>query len=950
MLVRLRWMLACVFAVVSFPTLAQGQAFDPGGMTSLKLAPQAERARKPQDVDVAVWPTGLIDGEKTHYLTQSSPTIMIFALANPKARELRQSRLVFDLPEGVSLLATNAYLPWHLLKSEKGEREGKPYTHYEVPCSVHPTTFPRSQTGPAWYDRRRPPAIWLTTDLAPGAPVGKVYYRVRYWDDDAKDAADSPENSVRVAVLPPIQAQQPKIAKCGVMGRFILNYNRAQTEVPVALTSYIQRMGYNYYFGYLPLSPDQKELEKWGEGPINNGFDVRVGKEVPESIRYVSNSAKLPVTLVAPWAIYRRDPWVVESLFGELQRRMASGDMTTVWANWEPYSYLADGDYSARTMQEFIRWSGLPADDVSKGWSTETVKKHALKWKQFKAWELGEVTRTLADEVAKIGREAKAPARFTVCLSNDAIWTTEITPGSHPFAVPLWGDMPYNLQTWQYYYVPDASGAYPVSDRSCAPQVVRSSELARFLDRLFGPDRKVRAGCVYGWDQTGGHDGFFLPEQLGFLHLSTVFAGSANSQNYAEWPIWDGRYAQQAAIANTRIARWEDMILKGKKVREHVVIPVSPYPQSVPVDVKPSDQELKGDWEQPGYLYSFEYQKDGARLITVANTWDYGDVFFRLRFPSLPPGARYVLSEPEEARLFANGQGETLLTAGDLARGVVVHVGATRWGAFLLTACDLQGKPGGSVVTPAMTEKAMSARRAALADAIERDRLRYRMDLASVPVGIVGKSAHGERVVDDRLAIGYPTAGRFGADLHVEVVEEGGDKALRLVDNDARGMIYLNCGLDAHDGVISFDITLKKARPFAVALHPAGVALTLPSQDAWRRWFTEPYQPRLVCVTPSSDTRNLPSGAAVDTGIEAQAGRTYRVALEWHNIPRLATVTVDGKVVAADVGYVHPNKAVIATSLMFASYTLPFSGGDDNGDFTVSNIKILKAQARQAAK
>ena len=40
---------------------------------------RAERARKPNDVDVTVWPTGLIDAQKTHYLTQSSPTIMIFA-------------------------------------------------------------------------------------------------------------------------------------------------------------------------------------------------------------------------------------------------------------------------------------------------------------------------------------------------------------------------------------------------------------------------------------------------------------------------------------------------------------------------------------------------------------------------------------------------------------------------------------------------------------------------------------------------------------------------------------------------------------------------------------------------------------------------------------------------------------------------------------------------------
>jgi len=704
---------ACLVCAALFLILRPGAAagaaspaavpFDPGGATSLRLLPLEERQRPPADVDVAVWPTGLIDAERTHHLSQSTLTIMILAFANPKARDLKRAWLVIELPSTVELLATNTYLRWNMLERSETERDGSPYRRYEFPCIVHPTTFPRGRGRGAWFHRYRPPAVWLMTDLPAGSRPGKAYSRVRYElkpaagespppPDARSDAAaaagpagqrdavalESPERWVHLAVLPRIQAQQPKLARSGIMGRFIANCDRLQPQAPMLITSLIKQLGFNYYIAYVPLPPEQTDLQRWGESFVHNGFDVRLGTPPPPEIRYVSARKEFP-RAVSPWAIYRKHPWVVKTVFGRLREQIAQQRFSAYWSNWEPYAFLTDGDYSARSRDEFVAWSGLQADEVAKGWPLDTVKTYASQWRRFRNWELGQVARVLADEIAKAGKEAGLDTRLALGMSNDSIWATT---DEHACSALEWGDMPYWLQTWNYYFTPNSEGPWPVSDRSGAPQVLRAAGLARWLDRQFGPARKVKLGCLYGWDQTGG-GGYFLPEQLGFLHLSTVFGGMRNAQNYAEWTVWDGRYAREIALANTRIARWEDIILNGAKQRTHVAVPLAPYPQETPDSVKPEDQET-GPWEQPGRLFTYEYHKDGKALVLAANAWNNGPCRFRLRFPDLSAGRQYRLSEPEANRVFTNSQGKATLSATDLKQGLTVGVGAMRWGAFLL--------------------------------------------------------------------------------------------------------------------------------------------------------------------------------------------------------------------------------------------------------------------------
>jgi hypothetical protein len=723
----MKWYLALVVisTMTSLAAAGEKEAFDPGGLTMMKvIEPYAKRYLKPTDVEAAVWPTAMIDAGRTHYLNQSTPTIMIFALANPRARKVTQLWLCFDLPEGVALRACNAYLDYRTAKPTPIQRGGKAYQRYAVHLYSGPTTFPQGMGSGGWFQRSRPPALWLETTMPPGSRPGRVYYHLRYELKDSKTPVEGNEGWVHIGVLPKIAAAQPRQVSSGVMGRFIFNYSSWPADMKLMLTKYVQQLGYTYYVDGPPL--DRKAtpaLRRWLTSPIQNGFRIGTPDQIPDNIKWVGK--KEHPNAVAPWAIIERDPWVVKHLFDTIDQAfkegLGHGNCLGIWANWEPYGYLVDGDYSTKSRDEFIKWSKLPADEVKRGWPDQTVNIYAKQWQAFQNWELGEVVKAVSTEVKKAGQAVGVPdAKFALATTNDAIWSRiDELPLADPSALS-WGDLPYVLQTWQYYNIANAESG-PVTDCRGAAQVQRTGALAHWINEKFGPKHQVILGCLWGWDQTGGR-GFMMPEEVGFLQLSGILAGMKNIQNYAEWPIFDGRYAQRMALANTRIARWEKYVVDGTRQRTHVVIPVSPYPQQVADTVNPADQVVSDGWnrDKPQYLYSFEYQLNGKRLFAVANSWDDGECFVRLRVPGLPTDARYVLTEPEANCVFADEGGKTSLSSDDLDKGIVVHIGAMRWGAFLLQ--NAQGKVPLTVITPKQTLRIMAQRQRALETALKDDR------------------------------------------------------------------------------------------------------------------------------------------------------------------------------------------------------------------------------------
>lgn len=953
-----------VLAVSASILWADPATFDPGGISALQLAPLAQRAAKPADVAVAVWPTGVIDAHRTHHLTANAPTIVIFAVANPNGRDLKRGALSIDLPTGVNVLGANGYLAWHLRTTEKITRDGQSYVRITCPVSVHPTTIPRGPHRNSYFARYRPPAVWLTTTLAAGVRPGKLYVRFLYTEDAAAKAGTSvieglaaaetpkqldalmagtsaidgltaaPESDVDLLISPPLAAQQPRFARSGVMGRFILNGN---ADIGDPLGTYWRQLGYNFIVRGPRITKPIAGVDHWVEAPVQNAFEVAGATEVPEDLRFVAEGKALP-RVVTPAAIYRQDEWVRANVFTQFDRLIAGeidqykifNHATCFLINWEPYRYMT-GDQSPRNRAEFVTWSKLAAADVEAVWPEQVAAKYPEQWRNFLNWQLGQVMQTLTSYVHAAGEKAGVKARLGIWCSNDAIYAE----GADPIRILEWGDMPLDVVTWQYFYVPNARGPFPIIDRMGAPQVVRSARVASWTDERLGGARQIRVGCLYGWEQTSGSDGYFFPEQVAFLHLSGIFTGSEVVQNYAEYPIWDGRYAAEMAAANTRIARWDDFIINGRMVRQHVAIPVSPYPQQVAQDVTPAQQELVSEWLHPDYLYTFGYEKDGKRLITMANTWDYADVFVRLRVLGLDPAQRYHLSEPEQNRLFVTERGTAALTAADLEQGLVVHVGAMRWGAFLV-------EPAGAtelrLVPPQAVQEAMTARRTTHQDAVEQDSRRYRQDFATATPGILGQGVHGELVVDGRIQIGYVGQRTASAKLHAAVVDRKGDHAMRLFDDDGRASVYVAIHEVLPAGTWDFDLTVERVAPMSISLGNDTAVLTVPTAAQWQAWFGTPYQANWVYLeSKGGDPKAL---RPIDTGVAVAAGKTYQMQWTW-DAQNSVTITANGEPIVSNAGMLNAAAGVSS----FRWLTTAYSGTlDDNAVFLIDRIKVMAPQ------
>lgn len=368
--------------------------------------------------------------------------------------------------------------------------------------------------------------------------------------------------------------------------------------------------------------------------------------------------------------------------------------------------------------------------------------------------------------------------------------------------------------------------------------------------------------------------------------------------------------------------------------------PVSPYPQTVPADVKFADQEPQGDVPKEQCIFSFEYQKDGKRLITVANTWDYGECFFKIRFPNLPTDGKYRLSEPESKRIFANAAKDPFLTAEELGRGVLVHVGATRWAAFLIEPQSKAETIEADLVRPAEVEKAMAARQTMLVEALERDHVLCRQDFESAPLGALDKDYQGGQILDAQWMVVYVPKGPGGPDLHVEIVRHGNGNALRLLDNDPARALYVRLDLPAPKGVAFFDFTMLKPGPAAITLSAYKMVLAVPSAEQWATWFKTSYQTNLVYLegpTPEEAAANPKAFKPINTGITVEPGRTYGMMLQWDVPAGKVSIAADGKVIVRDARFFHPTLPV--ESLVWV--TCPHSSGiEGKADILIDNVKV----------
>lgn len=678
-----------------------GIEFDKGGEKLLNIIPLKYRCLKTEDVSVAVYPHSFIDADKSFYLNHGQITAMTICFANPKACILDKAQLIVSLPEGVELFTVGGLISMPNAEfKNQGELisiENKKYTRYSLQMiNWHPRSIPNKvMSGPFSYQFDIPVMLWLKTDAPIGSTPGRAIIALEYIKKGQSEYSSTRPVEFALKILSTAKAQSPVLTKTAAMGRFTL-ISAARNKIK-GINTLVRQLGYNGILNNTSspeLLPDGLDL--WRQGCIQNGSEVMISPElITPEVAFISakdwNGHKNFITnkeifakrsfakVICPAVIYRREAWYKKNIIEDALEPLIKGGMNCLFNNFEPNARMKtnDGCFCDRCLEDFVRNSGLPPDELKKEWPENIKIKYAEKWQKFRNWQYGMILKTLNEDLINSGNKLNRKVYLNVATSNDGLWNEK------DFSINCreWGDLPFYLTTWQYYWVPLIYGNAPYNDRQNVWQVVRSASIERYFDKIYSRDRNIKYGCMYGYQQSG--TGYFTPEQLKFLHETGVFCRNKIIFNYPEYPVFDGRWAIEIARANSRIAYWENEILNSEIRNDHTTEIISPNPELL-LNIKQKDDPEKALVDNGGdnhYLFSFEYKNKNRIIIPVANVWQHGDCFFKLHI-NVPDG-RYILSEPEENRIFAGEKGITV-SSEDLKSGMLLHVGAVRWAVFQL--------------------------------------------------------------------------------------------------------------------------------------------------------------------------------------------------------------------------------------------------------------------------
>lgn len=362
--------------------------------------------------------------------------------------------------------------------------------------------------------------------------------------------------------------------------------------------------------------------------------------------------------------------------------------------NWEPYMYNFKGCFCSRCKVEFIKYSKLPEAQIDKEWPKEIISKHRAVWVRFRAWQHGRLMKTLEATVHRVGKEAGIESHFvpeiaTLSLTEEGRSHFEqVDPLEYIDSLKIiepWGPYADNYKyPGRYIY---QTGAHLIME-------AKTREVVDYIGRHVSEEKK-RPQLIGFPHASQGNFGMAEPEGIAFDTLCLFVNGWQGSLAYHFPDGFDARYWNAMATANRSISLFEDQVTRGRIQTRHHLEVLTALPK---LDPAPGGSHYQVDPESP-LIFSREFAYQEQRLLVIGNAWKYGDAFVRLAIDDVPKSETFVLREPLTGRCYANEKGKAGLSSDELKRGVLLHVGALRFGFFLLEPYQADQECG-QVITP----------------------------------------------------------------------------------------------------------------------------------------------------------------------------------------------------------------------------------------------------------
>jgi hypothetical protein len=693
------------------PMDAKGIApsLDPGGFTvNIPKTPPVSAAigkeLSPKGPTVRIMPWAYLDN--LYCLSSGDAGVMVFGFRNEAGAPIQKPQLLLQLPAAVEILDLDSYAG--IVSSAAKLIQDRPIREYRIDLgqlkgAIHDASFNYP------YNQWDGLALLLRT----AEPPGDIRHEARYWIEDGPYRSEP--LSFDIQIVPPIpETGAPKRFRSGLHPFLVHRFMKP--EGVKAFAALCRRVGFNAI--HIPACPLGTEtgrvgLERYAQ-PVDNGYNIGDAKPggKPESAVFRLVDGTPLWEGICPVEVYEKGPYYRNRIENDLLRRVLVTERQAeqVMANWEPEMYNGRGCFCGRCKKEFQVYSKLSSEEVDRIWPKSVIAERGEMWVKFRAWQHGKLMATLAESVHALGKEAGLDSQFIPEIHYSLLTDFWNETASHrEYAAVDYLDTVHAFVPWSPYNW-NIFGVGPW-EYVCGLHLnchVTAQEVQAFLAKRLPEGKRPRLFAF----PYGTYEGATQPEAIAFEVLTYLLDGYDGAFVYLFPGGYDARYWKAMGEANRLIAQYEGFIFDGERVNNHRATAESPLPKPDPRFLStaylmmPSAATRGQDVD---LLQSWEFERDDSRLIVVGNFWERGECFFRLTPGKLDSRTKYVLHEPAYSRVYADATGRIALSAEELSRGILAHVGAMRF-AFLILEPYRDGVDYGVRMRPQDMEAALAAR------------------------------------------------------------------------------------------------------------------------------------------------------------------------------------------------------------------------------------------------
>ncbi|MFA7231857.1 MAG: hypothetical protein WC071_11360, partial [Victivallaceae bacterium] len=381
-------------------------------------------------------------------ISQDEPAIMVFGFRNESKAPVNNPFLLVKLPTGFKVIDQRNILPL----TENTSPDG--YTTYKIDLDKIKSFF-----GQDIYQMYHLASLLVTTSL----PAGNKNYNAEYWYEDG--TYRSPVDKFELQVIPAIGIiQSPKIFKTGIQLRREGDFVGKGAET---FAKFYKNSGFNCIQGNgtteLNSALKNNNIFRFQELYfLANGYRIG-GNDKPDNVKFqLADGSYLtsPHQIICPTEVYRQGSYYRNQVVGMLKDALENNSADSIMCNWEPYMFDFKGCFCPRCKEEFIKYSGLPADEVNNVWPKEVIVKYKDQWIKFRSWQHGQICSTLDKTISQLGQKAGKPDAHFV---PEIAWSQLIEKTNPDFAqynpLDYMQDLPW-IEPWGPYIFYDFTKPY----------------------------------------------------------------------------------------------------------------------------------------------------------------------------------------------------------------------------------------------------------------------------------------------------------------------------------------------------------------------------------------------------------------------------------------------------------------------------------------------------------